>query len=375
MSKPRSDCRGTLAGLLAFALAVGACGDDEEPNGPIEPTTGSVEVSVTTGGDGIDPDGYLATLDGAQDQALSLEDTVTFVDVDAGDHEVELTGLAAHCAAAGSNPRTVAVIAGAVASTTFTVTCAELVLSNQIVAYRQGLGVYAMDADGSNLFRIVSGLEPDVSRDGRKIVYDSGRDIWAANADGSGETQLTIDPAVDSHPSWSPDGTRVAFASERDGSVEIWVMNADGTGQVQLTDDPAGSTKPAWSPDGTRIAFNGGFDILLMNPDGSDVVNLTETLGGGFTPAWSPDGTRIAFVSGAGGLDVYIMNSDGSGRVQVTEDPAPDLEPTWSPDGLRLAFASERDGDFEIYTIAVDGTGLTRLTDDPADDRTPVWSP
>jgi hypothetical protein len=67
---------------------------------------------VTTDGSSLDPDGYEATLDGAQDQALALEDTVTFVEVDAGDHEVELTGLAANCGAAGDNPRTVNVTRG-----------------------------------------------------------------------------------------------------------------------------------------------------------------------------------------------------------------------------------------------------------------------
>ena len=129
-----------------------------------------------------------------------------------------------------------------------------------------------MNADGSGQTRLTYDPEPDFrpswSPDGRRIAFDSFRDenseVYVMNADGSGQTRLTNHPAHDFGPSWSPDGGRIAFASERDGNsfasdhdgnVEIYVLNADGSGQTRLTDNPAYDDTPSWSPDGGRIAF------------------------------------------------------------------------------------------------------------------------
>ena len=80
------------------------------------------------------------------------------------------------------------------------------------------------------------------------------------NADGSGPTRLTNNAAADVEPAWSPDGSRIAFASTRDGNFEIYVMNADGSNQTRLTNNAAADDQPAWSPDGTRIAFKSNRD-------------------------------------------------------------------------------------------------------------------
>ena len=83
---------------------------------------------------------------------------------------------------------------------------------------------------------------------GRRIAYDSGIEIYVMNADGSGQTNLTNNSALDGGPSWSPDGSRIAFVSARDGNPEIYVMNADGSGLTRLTDNPALDIGPVWSP-------------------------------------------------------------------------------------------------------------------------------
>lgn len=223
-------------------------------------------------------------------------------------------------------------------------------------------------------------------------VSNSG--IYAVNADGSGRTLVVADvsPGGSYDASWSPDGTRLVFVSNRHavggGSQDhaIYVMNADGSGMVRLTYQ-GNAASPAWSPDGRKIAFTSGSRVYTMNADGSGVTQLTnDPLDGG--PTWSPDGTQIAFSRQSGYTtppvvtsELYVMNADGSGVRRLTNDQAYAGSPAWSPDGTRIAFASapvdaaNHAGNSEIYVTNVDGSGVSRLTDDPAEDASPTWSP
>ncbi|MEP6895057.1 MAG: hypothetical protein ABI986_05565 [Chloroflexota bacterium] len=202
--------------------------------------------------------------------------------------------------------------------------------------------------------------------------------------------RLTTDPATDFDPSWSPDGTHIAFRSQRDGNDEIYSMNADGTCQMNLTNDPADDWSPAWSPDGKHIAFahffdkNSYSDIAVINADGSDLQRLTTA--SGEYPAWSPDGSHIAFSSArAGNYDIYVMNADGSQQIRLTDSPAYDMSPAWSPDGTQIAFDTQRDSfppkevgigpEFEIHVINADGSNDMRLTNNKDEDRFPSWAP
>jgi len=110
------------------------------------------------------------------------------------------------------------------------------------------------------------------------------------NADGSGLTRLTNDPDRDAGPIWSPDSSRIAFTSERDGNVELYVMSADGSGLARLTNDPGFDVPAAWSPDGSRIAFvsdrDGNLEIYVMNADGSSQTRLTNSPGSDRFPSW-----------------------------------------------------------------------------------------
>jgi Tol biopolymer transport system component len=221
-----------------------------------------------------------------------------------------------------------------------------------------------------------------------KIAFDTDRDagnidVYMMQADGSGPTRLTTDPSFDADPAWSPDGTRIAFRSDRDGNPEIYVMNADGSGQTNLTNEGSEDQEPAWSPDGNKITFasdrDGDSEIFVMNADGSSPVQLTDNiLFDDAHPAWSPDGSKIAFDSDRdGNLEIYVMNAaDGSGPTNLTDDPNHDFEPNWSPDGTKIAFTTERDGNDEVYVMsATDGSGQANLTNDPEDDSSPTWSP
>jgi len=225
--------------------------------------------------------------------------------------------------------------------------------------------------------------DPDWSPNGSKIAFGSDRDgnheIYVMNANGSVPTRLTTSPGTDSHPTWSPDGSKIAFRTFRDGNSEIYVMNAiDGSGPLRLTNNPAEDANPTWSPDGTKIAFFSAGDICVMDAsDGSSAVCLTsdQTNSG---PAWSPDGTKIAFSSiRDGNPEIYVMSAaDGGGVIRLTDNPANDGGPAWSQNGSEIFFQTDRDGDFEIFSMpAAGGSEPIQQTINTFTDLDPHWQP
>ena len=112
------------------------------------------------------------------------------------------------------------------------------------------------------------------------------------NPDGTIQTNLTNNSHNDSMPSWSLDGSKIAFASDRHGDGDIFVMDEDGSGQSRLTNLGGDEEYPRWSPDGERIASIGGNDLYVINSDGTEMRQLFQ---GGRNPEWFPDGNRIVF--------------------------------------------------------------------------------
>jgi TolB protein len=181
---------------------------------------------------------------------------------------------------------------------------------------------------------------------------------------------VTENEAFGGQPTWSPDGTRIAFKS----NGNIYVMNADGSAQKRLTRAPStgrGDEYPAWSPDGSRIAFarsrvGGLAEIYVIHIDGSGLKRLTHTSELSLSPAWSPDSTELAFDSGGGGQgDIYVMGSNGTGVRRLTQSGG--ASPAWSADGRKIAFTSSIQEAFqnEIYVTNADGSsGERQLTQD-----------
>ncbi len=246
-----------------------------------------------------------------------------------------------------------------------------------------------VNSDGSNTEFIAGNRALNVSwsPDGSKIAFTSDRDgnleVYTMNADGTAQTNVTNNPAADVIHDWSPDGTKIALSTDRDGNRQIYTMNPDGSAPTRISQNTANDDGPAWSPDGTKFAFDsdrdGNQEIYVMNADGSGSTRLTNHPQADARPDWSPDGTKIAFqtLRSERGWDVYTMNRDGSAQTAATNNFnfIDDLRPAWAPDGTKIAFATTRDGNSEIYTMNPDGSAPTRVTNTSAHSSGPDWQP
>jgi hypothetical protein len=203
-------------------------------------------------------------------------------------------------------------------------------------------------------------------------------------ADGSSQTRLTVSPFEDSMPAWSPDGTKIAFVSERTSNQEIFVMNADGTEQTNITNYGDQDLGPSWSPDGSKIAFyslRNGYRIFAMNPDGSGLQDLTGDSNIGLLhPKWSPDGSSILYEVFATFPQIGVMNADGSNKRLITNESRDHTSPSWSPDGTKVVFTRDvfdpfsGNTDHELFLMNSDGSNITRLTNNPTTDNFPSWA-
>lgn len=244
---------------------------------------------------------------------------------------------------------------------------------------------------------------PSVSPDGSRVAFPWARaleagppvpSLYTVRTDGGGLTRLTIcrppECRGDADPSWSPDGTRIAFLRSSGSGQRLFLLEVSSgrAHPINLPElIPFGGA--SWSPDGHRLAFSAYSagtssvpEIDVVRTDGTDLRRLTSCRlpcrGGYADPSWSPDGTRIVAVRGYGGRgSLYLMSADGGGLRRLTgpgTGGVVDQEPAWSPAGEWVVFA--RGGDFggDLYAIHSDGTDLQPLTSGPELDEGPVWT-
>lgn len=261
-----------------------------------------------------------------------------------------------------------------------------------VIAYcRQGPSlteIYAVNADGSGNIRLVDrgqGLNhPDWSPDGRRMamagsVNATTYSIYTVNADGSNLLRLTQSPDVlDKEPDWSPAGTKIAlvrdYAPSQGNRREIWVMDADGSNARWTGVQGAGDTVE-WSRDGSMLLFSsdvsGGWEIHTCLASGADIRQLSQAHSlDQMQPSLSADGTRVVFVDHqAGNWALMAMNADGTQPRPLLSLPRAIWMPKWSPNGALIAFASspaETPDHFEIFIVNADGTDMRRVTQTPA---------
>lgn len=273
--------------------------------------------------------------------------------------------------------------------------------------HADGFHLFAARQDGTGVRRLTSGLYSDSyphwSPDGRTILFERRThglmDIWSVRADGRGLRRLTRDGRSSlgfSRQAWSPDGKRFAYVGCTGRKCgDIYVLDAAGRGVRRRLTRRDDNNSPSWSPDGSLIAYFTGSDadldttssaeLYAIRPDGTGRRNLSRSRarrlqlsGNGTGASWSPDGRRIVFDANSNGLlqgasELWIVRRDGTLAHPLLRGTqrlrAEDHVPVWSPDGRRIAFARLHNLRDEtaplfgsIHTVRPDGSGLRRLT-------------
>jgi TolB protein len=206
---------------------------------------------------------------------------------------------------------------------------------------------------------------------------------------------IIVDHAWNTDPSWSPDGTRIAYVSTKDGETALYVMDLIDSKVTRLTRGGGWNGNPTWSPDGEWIMFDSSRDgpsaearnLFVVRPDGTDLRRVTRLPHYNGQPSWAPDGKRVAFLLGRldAATNIFVMSADGTEQRQLTEwtDPKADaLFARWSPDSSQIVFRrtepdegkAGRALNASLFVIPSDG-GESRRLDVGIGDGIPDWSP
>ncbi|MDZ4858288.1 MAG: Tol-Pal system beta propeller repeat protein TolB [Candidatus Hydrogenedentes bacterium] len=231
--------------------------------------------------------------------------------------------------------------------------------------------IYIADYDGANMKQLSQhnsiSILPTFSPDGTKIAYVSFKDryqfLYMFELATGKSSALSKEVGMNSAPAWAPDGSRLAMVLSKDANSEIYLVNADGTSKSRLTNDGGTDTSPCFSPDGKQIAFvsdrGGSPQVHVMDTSGGSVRRLSLQGGKSYDPEWSPDGKQIAYVVEQGGFEVYVMDSDGGNPRALTASGGSNESPTWSADSRYVVYTSTREGKPQLWTANV-ATGQNR---------------
>jgi dipeptidyl aminopeptidase/acylaminoacyl peptidase len=225
------------------------------------------------------------------------------------------------------------------------------------------------------------------SPDGSRLLFSGGGHLSVLEPDGSVTLVEDAGFSDPSEGSWSPDGTQIVYMTDvGEKNFPLRIVNADGSGLVtRYGGDAVNGRYPTWSPDGSSIAFVGGtFDapeLWLINADGSDprmIVGCDPSLVCPLVspPAWSPDAASVAFAAtGPQGDQIYVVASDGRSLTALTNLAGSALDPTWSPDGTQIAFTQTQGTTTTLMLMNADGSHVRTLGIKVTESFHVLWHP
>jgi Tol biopolymer transport system component len=367
--------------VALFTLSLVGCGGGGSPapvSPPPPPPPSGVQVALNRM-PGSSAQLFSSMIQVGLESGRATDSMPLVVDVLApGNYVVELGNPTAGCQAAGATQQEVVVTEGSLTPVTFDVSCTFTPESRIVFRKFEMVGageftLWTIRPDGTDLQQLVThpGLYPSWSNDGTRIAYWAGGQLGGSisimNWDGSEKTSLSSFNAA--HSTWSPDGTQIVFTQCCAGGLaDIWMINIDSTGLKQLTTG-GNYNRVRWSPDGSMIAYDAEFEIGIIDTNGSPLV----LLGPGASPNWSPDGSKIIFrgvppAPAPPAAQIWQMNIDGSAREQLTEI-APDCgAPSYRSDGVEIVFNCPLDPqatDADIWRMNADGSAARQFAEIP----------
>ena len=243
------------------------------------------------------------------------------------------------------------------------------------------------DADGENEQLALRSNEPIISPswspDGTKVAYVSFEQkkpvVYVQNLITRARTVVANEKGSNSAPAWAPNGNKLAVALSKDGHTQVYTVNADGSNLRRASNSTGIDTEPQWSADGQSIYFtsdrSGGPQIYRMNPDGSDAKRVT--FGGSYniSPRISADGKTLAYISRRdGNFQLFVLDL-ASGQEQRLSDTTDDESPSFAPNGKYIMYATRAGGRKSLAVVSVDGRVKQRLTAQAGNIKEPTWGP